>query len=78
MMEKRKKVNHVKRTIHHPNDTIESTFHLKEQNSDNDSNRSSSPPPKYSQHQDNLIPKRKRKNSNHSSQIRKLTLMLST
>ena len=57
----KKQVNHVKRTIHHPNDTIESTFHLKEQNSDNDSNRSLSPPPKYSQHQDNLLPKRKRK-----------------
>ena len=57
----KKQVNHVKRTIHHPNDTIESTFHLKEQNSDNDSNRSSSPPPKYSQHQDNLIPKKKKK-----------------
>ena len=57
----RKQVNHVKRTIHHPNDTIESTFHLKEQNSDNDSNRSSSPPLKYSQHQDNLIPKKKKK-----------------
>ena len=50
-----------KRTIHHPNDTIESTFHLKEQNSDNDSNRSSSPPLKYSQHQDNLIPKKEKK-----------------
>ena len=47
-----------------PNDTIETTFHLKEQNSDNDSNRSSSPPLKYSQHQDNLIAKKKKKNSN--------------
>ena len=57
----KKQVTHVKRTIHHPNDTIETTFHLKEQNSDNDSNRSSSPPLKYSQHQDNLIPKKKKK-----------------
>ena len=34
---------------------------MKEQNSDNDSNRSSSPPPKYSQYQDNLIAKKKKK-----------------
>ena len=65
----KKQVNHVKRTIHQPNDTNELTFHLKEQNSDNDSNRSSSPPLKYSQHQDNFITK-KRKEKTQSIQVK--------
>ena len=56
----KKQSNQVKRNKHYPDEMIESTFSLDKQESDNESNRTSSPPPRYPKHQVNLIPKRKK------------------